>query len=207
MRNRVTLTLGLVSVGLVGLLVGCAPTARTNVYVNPTLQRGTISALAVLPIRNARLAPSEGQEVNRKVTQALHDQSPDVKIIGSAAVTDMLNQADLVDVYSNFVRDYAASGVPNVKTLKRLGKALSVDAILQGELVDLRQLDGVFGVRPGTTQVTMRLSILSTQNGDILWEGNAQGTARTATTLESAPPVYEALNVAVERLLGQLPPL
>lgn len=187
-------------------ITGCAPTARTNVYTNPTLERGTITSLAIFPIRNGRLAPSESQQLNRKVTQALTRKGPNVAVHGPTETTDALNAAGLVDAYSQFVRDYTSSGVPDVKILRKIGDALKVDALLQGELTSVHQQDGVFGVQPALTRVSFRLSILSTKTGDILWEGTAEGVAR-GSTIQAAPPVFEALNVALRRLLDEVPPL
>lgn len=193
---------------LVGLaLVSCAPSARTNVYTNPAYEQGSVASIAVLPIRNTRLAPSEAQFVNREVTQGIQAQSsPDLRIITSTQASDALNASGLVEAYSDFVRDFAASGIPNTDTLRQLGNALGVDAIFQGELIDVFQENGLFGVRSASTRVTMRLVMLDTTTGDILWEGSAQGFAQ-GSTLSAAPPVFDALEPALNGLISQLPAL
>jgi hypothetical protein len=194
--------------GLILLLNGCATQRATlKTFVEPSIQPGSIQSVAILPMRNVRLLPDESREINRGVSEAFHRQNPSVAIVGPTKSTSLLNQAGLADRYSDFLRDYATSGIPNVTILKEIGDALEVDAILQGEVFDIRQADGAFGGWRGHVSVTVRYVLLSTDRGDVLWEAIANAKKTTATTVEPAPPLYEAISVAQEKILTGLPEL
>ena len=190
------------------LASGCATQrASLKTFVEPSIDPGSIESVAIFPIRNVRLLPDESRELNRGVTQAFSKQNPNVRIVGPTESTDLLNKAELADKYSDFLRDYATSGIPNVATLKEIGNALDVDAILQGEVFDIRQIDGAFGINCGKTSVTVRYGMLSTRHGDVLWEASSKSEKKTATTVESAPPLYEVIAIAQDKILTALPTL
>ena len=189
-------------------LIGCATQRATlRTFVEPSIQPGSIQSVAIFPMRNARLLPGEAREVNRGVSQAFHQQNPNVKIVGPTESTSLLNTEGLTEKYTDFLRDYATSGIPNVSSLKEIGNALNVDAILQGELFDIYQIDGAFGVNRGSTSVTVRYTLLSTSQGVVLWEATSNAKKTTATKVESAPPLYEVIIMAQEKILTALPTL
>jgi len=190
-------------------VTGCATKRVTlKTFVEPSVRPESIRSVAIFPMRNVRLLPDESRELNRGVSQAFHQQSPNVRIVVPTESTALLNQAGLTEKYSDFLRDYAVSGIPNVTTLKEIGKALNVDAILQGEVFDIYQIDGEFGVTDGKTSVTVRYALLSTRDGTVLWEAtsNAKKT-RGDFTLQSAPPLYEVISLAQNKILTALPTL
>lgn len=181
--------------------------ASLKTFVSPSIEPGSIHNVAIFPMRNARLLPDEAREINRGISQTFHDQNPDVVMIGPAEAIDLINRAGLSVKYSDFLRDYAASGIPNVNVLKEIGDSLGTDAILQGEVYDIRQIDGAYGITRGIVSVTVRYSMMSTRNGDVLWEATSTARKETGTTLEKAPPLYEAIIVAQEKILTALPTL
>ncbi len=150
------------------LSTGCAVQRATlKTFVEPSIQPASIRVVAIFPMRNARLLPDESRELNRGIVQAFHKQNPNVRLVGPEESTTLLNEAGLTEKYSDFLRDYATSGIPNVTTLKKIGNALEVDAILQGEVFDIRQIDGAYGITRGKTSVTVRYVLLSTRYGNI----------------------------------------
>lgn len=189
-------------------VTGCATQRATlKTFVEPSIQPESIRSVAIFPMRNVRLLPDESRELNRGVSQAFHQQNPNVRIVGPTESTALLNQVGLTEKYSDFLRDYATSGIPNVTTLKEIGRALDVDAILQGEVFDIYQIDGAFGVTKGKTSVTVRYALLSTRYGNVLWEATSNAKKATATTVESAPPLYEVIFMAQNKILTALPTL
>lgn len=190
------------------LVAGCSTQRATlKTYVEPSLDPCAVKAIAVFPMRNVRLLPDEAREINRGVTQALHSQNQNLKILGPAESVDLLNKAELADGYSDFLRDYATSGIPNASLLRKIGEALYVDAIMQGEVYDIKQRDGTYSGNKGETSLTVRYVILSTTKGDVLWEATSNSKLSTATTIEDAPPLYEAILNAQNKILSALPTL
>lgn len=190
------------------IVVSCAVQKATiNTYVDPNYQSGRINRIAVFPIRNARLAPSEAQEINRKISMGLKQRNPQIQIVSSAEAIRVLNDHDLADDWAVFLDNYLTSGVPDSKILREIGHALVVDAILQGEIVNILQEDGHYGRNKGTTRVTVRFTMLDVERGKLVWESSSDGIRTTATTVEPAPPIIDAVNLAVDKILASLPPM
>ena len=190
---------------LVGL-AGCATTRATvNSYVDPNHGSGDVSSVAIFPMRNARLAPSEAQQLNRKIAMGLQERSSELAIMSPAQTVNLLNEAELADEWADFLNDYVTSGVPNAQTLRQIGDALGVEAIIQGEVVSVVQEDGAFGWTKGSTRVTVRYSMLGVNSGRLLWECSSDGICHTATTIGSAPPVIKAIQAAVDKIVQNLP--
>lgn len=197
---------------MVGLLCLAATACAThkgsvNSFVDPSFTATRINSVAVFPIRNTRAAPSEARQINRRVALELRAQNPNVKLINETEASALIDEAGLGDDWASFVTGFAASGIPDVQKISAIGEAIGVDTILQGELVSVQQSDGVVGGNPGTTRVTVRYTLLDARDGRLLWETSAEGRRQTATTLQSAPPVIEAVEIAVEKILQNLPPL
>ena len=184
----------------------CASSHATiNSYVDPSFGRGSLHSVAIFPIRNARLAPAEAQQINRGISMAVHARNADLRLMSAPEAIAILNDSGLASPWAVFLDNYVASGVPDATILRRIGQALSVDAILQGEIVNVFQQDGRYGGNRGTTRVTVRMTILDVRKGTLLWQASSDGQLGTATTLSSAPPIIEAVELAVHRLLDALP--
>lgn len=178
--------------------------ATINSYTDPNFNAGARS-LAIFPIRNARLAPSEAQQLNRMISQELTRRRPSLKLVSPAEVVRLLNEKGLAEDWANFLEDYSSSGVPNVETLQRIGEAVRVDVIYQAEIVNVFQQDGQYGGNKGRTRVTVRATMLDTKRGTLVWEATSDGIRGTATTMESAPPIYECIELALQKILSTLP--
>jgi hypothetical protein len=190
------------------IFISCAVQKATiNTYVDPNYKSGKIQKIAVFPIRNTRLAPSESQQINRKISMALNQKNPQLEIMSSAEAIRILNDHDLADDWAIFLDNYVTSGIPDSKILKEIGNALNIDAILQGEIVNIFQEDGHYGGTRGTTRVTVRFTMLDVNGGKLVWESSSDGIKGTSTTLETAPPIIDAINLAVDKILGSLPPI
>jgi hypothetical protein len=189
-------------------VVGCSVNKGTiNTYADQSLQPGTISSVAVFPIKNARLAPSEARQINRKIATAISQARPEINIVSDAEAVEMLNRQGLADDWAVFLDRYVSSGVPDSGELRRIGLALGVDSILQGEMVNIVQQDGAFGINKAQTRITVRYSLLGTKDGKVLWEASADGIRGSASTVAEAPPVIEAVNLAVDKVVDNLPAL
>lgn len=188
------------------ILIGCAvSSASINTYVEPGFNGSSLNRIAIFPIRNTKIAPSEAQQLNRDISQAINKRKPSMVIVSSAEAINVLNEKGLADEWARFIDNYNASGIPNAGVLKDIGQALGVDAILQGEIVNIQQRDGVYGGNKGTTRVTVRYSMMGVQSGKLLWEASSDGLRATSTTVEPAPPIIEAIKLAQQKILETLP--
>ncbi len=185
---------------------GCAVTStKVRTYTDPSVGSQSISSLAILPVRNAPIAQEASIRMNRDIAQTVQRQNPNLKILGPVESIQTLNDAGLVDAYDRYLTALAQSGIPNAEVLRRIGDALKVDAILQGQLVGLSQQDGSYPGHPGITRFALRYSIVSTKTGMLLWETSAEARRKTATVFESAPALEEVLPDATQTVLRSIP--
>lgn len=147
------------------IFVGCAAsTASLNSYVDPSFSRENISSIAIFPIMNTKFAPSEARQINRKVSQSIVRKNKNINIVSSNEAINLLNKNDLSSEWAIFLDNYNSSGIPDSRLLNAVGEILEVDAILQGEIVNIFQEDGHYGGNKGTTRVSVRFSMMSTKN-------------------------------------------
>jgi len=202
-KKMVLLTVSLV------LFFGCATHVNLRSFTNPSIQGGTIQTVAILPVRNNRILPGDSMEMARSFTREFLRLNPGLELINAAQATDMLVKANLADKYADFLRDYAVSGIPNSVILKEIGAALNVDAIAQGEIFDLIQKDGHYPGVMAVTSLVLRYSLLSTDNGDVLWEASCSASSKPrgffVTVWSPPPPFSEVIEMAQQEVLKDLP--
>lgn len=188
------------------LLTACAIRAATlTSYVDPTFQQGQVQSVAIFPVRNTRMAASEAQQINRRVSFLINQRFPEIGLVNSGQAVDLLNEYGLADDWAVFLGNYVTSGVPDATVLNEIGMALDVDAIIQGEVLEVFQQDG--NGQNGVTRVSVRFTMLDTHNGKLLWEASSEGLRKTALSGigQHAPPVIEAIRLAIDRLVESLP--
>lgn len=186
------------------VLFSCT-TTRVRTYQDPSLSTTPLSSVAVLPLQNIRLGPQIAIDLNRGIVQALSRSNPTLKIMGPAEAQDKLSSAGLIETYSQFLRDYGTSGLLNKTALAKLGEALGVDAILQGDISQLEQRDG-YPYHPAYTKLVLRDSIISLKSGVLLWESSATAKKET-TAFNKAPEIEDVVPTAQSTLVEQIPAL
>jgi hypothetical protein len=185
---------------------GCAASsANIKTYVDPAFASTTIHRLAVFPLRNRRLTAVEARELYRDLSQAIVKKAPSIVIVSSAQAMKVLNESGLADQGARFHDNYFSGDLPNSSILKRVGHSLGVEAIIQGEIVNIQLTDGVYRGNKGTTRVSLRYSMVGVESGKVLWEASSDGSVTTVTTLESAPPIIDAVFSAQKKILTTLP--
>ncbi len=189
------------------LLVGCRSrnSATINTYTDPSFTKGSIKRIAVFPMANFRAAQGEARTLERQISQSIQRLDPGISVIGPSEATAAINEHGLADKWAEFLRNYTSSGIPNTELLFQIGDLLGVDAIIQGELVNVLQRDGDYALYLGLTTVTVRYSLFGTDSGLLLWEASSDGRKETATTLESAPPLIDVILLAQEKINESLP--
>ena len=195
----------LLAVGSLCFLQCMIRRATIDTYVDANYGPGVVHKVAIFPIVNARLAASEAQQINRKVSTEIHRKNPGILIMSSAEATQILNEHSLASDWATFLNNYVSSGVPDATVLSRIGRTLGVDAIIQGELVNIFQQDGAFGLGKGTTRVTVRFSMLGVEDGKLLWEASSDGIIIMKRVFDPAPAVIDAVRLAVDKIIQQLP--
>ena len=186
------------------VLSGCASTnADVKTHTEPGFTSASIRPLAVFPIRNWRLTTSEARQLDTELSQAILKKRPSVVILTSAEAVNLLNESGLADQASRFHDNYYPAALPNAGVLRKIGQALKVDAILQGEIVNVQETDGVYNKHESVTRVTVLYSMTAGESGKLLWEASSDGSVTTLTTVELALPISYAVFMAQEKVLTQ----
>jgi hypothetical protein len=185
---------------------GCGISRGTiNSYIEPTYIQGSVKRLAVFSVRNARFAPSEARQINRKLIQALVTKNPKLQIVSPSEALRIINDNDLASKWADFVEDYYTSGIANHSVLSEISKYLKVDGVLQGQLLNVFQVDGDNWSRKGKTRVSISFSIVETHTAKTVWEATADGIKGNVSALSPAPPVADALELAIQKIIINMP--
>jgi hypothetical protein len=186
------------------VISGCATSKATiDSYVDPNFSTGSVKNIAVFPLRNARLAPSEALQLNRDITQAINRKNPAIQITGAAEAIEILNEKGLAEQWTKFLENYVTSGIPNAAILRDVGAALEVDSILQGELINVVQSDGD-GWSRAVTRVTVHYAMMDVAGNKTAWDATSDGIVN-GNYYESAAPIIEAVRLAQNKILEALP--
>jgi hypothetical protein len=197
----------------VGLCVNaCSTTKATlNTHIEPGFNAGSVESLALLPSLNPSFAPRETRALTLRVAQGINDRSPNVRVLGPVEAAQLLNDAGLDDAWATFLITYDPSGVPDKDVLRSVGDALGVDVIVQGEMLNVYQVDGGGAGNSGgkgQTRVTVRFTMLDIRAGRLVWAATSDGIKETAmggSIGTNAPPIIEAVELAVDKLLLAMP--
>ncbi|MEX2490475.1 MAG: hypothetical protein WD425_01805 [Nitrospirales bacterium] len=140
------------------------------------------------------------------MNQAIAAANPNLRLISANDFNNFLNDLGLADDYADFIEDYVTSGIANREFLEQL-RDQDIDAILLSELSSVFQQDGAYARNKGETRVTLSFSIINTATNDVICTASADGVRGTATTVETAPPLIEAIMLAVEKNQEAVPRL
>ena len=193
---------GLALVVLVAATSACSTyQGKINTHLDPGYRQGTIKRLAVFTIRNASRAPYKSRRVNAEISRAIEGKNPAVQVVSPPGALRKSNESE----WAHVVNDYHTSGVANLGALGRVSKNLNVDAVLQGQLVGIRQRHATALVA-GETRVTLSFSVIETVSGKQVWYVSADGVCTTQTP-GAPPPIPDAIEDAMRKILGNIPRL
>jgi hypothetical protein len=180
-------------------------TTQVQTFSAPSLAATQIESIAILPFQHTRFDPHMALSLNRSIEQAFAARNQRIRIVGPAEAQAILEAANLVEVYAQFVRDYRMSRLLNKGALHQVHDALNVDAILSGSLTSVVQLDGA-PHRPAFTTLTLTYALIGLRHGVLLWDTAA--TVNTERTVfDKAPDVEEGIPQAQEIIIANLPTL
>jgi hypothetical protein len=209
-----------VYISLIFGLIGCTAvnTGKINSYVEVSSNPGSIKQVAIFSIRDVHFEPSESRQLNNRIVNSMSGQinnkiinsitskNPEITIISSSASLRKINGSGLASEWNDFVEDYYNSGIANKKILYKISNSLGVDAVLLGQLISVYQSDGNGWDTTGTTIVTVMYSILEVSTAMTIWEVTADGMVKREMDM-AAPPISEAIDMAIEKITQNVPRL
>lgn len=198
-------------IAFVGLILAACATSKATIdtYRDPGYQNTDVRSLAILPLRSEHVAPPEAQGLTRLLADSMGHDDPSLRLVSPSEAVRLMNQHELTDRYVAFLRDYSQTGVPEAEFLRDLGEVLDAQAIMLGHIVSLSQQDGsstFLGGSKGTTRISVRF-IMFDRGGEVLWEALGDGLRRSARNGDEAPPVSEAVQLAMGKIIANRPTL
>jgi hypothetical protein len=190
------------------LLTGCYDKITSiKTFVDPAIQTTSIKKIAAFSMRNTAFSPGETMEMDRIITQGLLSKNSFVSIIGITESTEMLNKENLTKEFTDFLVGFEHSGIPNTVFLNNLKSKFDIDAIFQGRMSEVVQHDKNESGK-AQTGFTIRYTLLSTSNGNILWEGTCSAKIVYGKSKSKfSPPFSDVGALAKEKIILSLPTL
>lgn len=205
---------------------GCAHRPGSlETYTTPELRQQAISSVALMPIRDIWLTPEEGGKLDGVLAQMVENEYPQIRVRDAGEVSNLLDQLTLKTRWQNYYDDYSIRGVPDTALIALVGEALGVDAIIQGELVDVRLsaasnqevLENLppqdrtelpdSSARPisGTVNVQFSMAMFGVGVRDLVWQASAGGETKTSDNPTGDLPISVAAREAIARISKALP--
>lgn len=183
-------------------------------YKNPSLNSEIVNSVAIFPLRNALVQQNvyvntdDLKELNQMFQTEFVNKNSKINILTPISSTEFLNKNDLVNSYETLMKDYENTSIPNTQILNSIGQELKVDAVIQGFLLEVIQLDGrVWNPSyQGETKITVKYVLFSTNTGELLWECTCNGE-KIVSSLKKAPSISEMIDVIKEKIINELPTL
>lgn len=191
---------------LFSLFIGCGGSSiDTQNYQDPTFGTYKINKIAVLPIRNTYLNIGEANKINRYFMTQLSRKTTKYDFVGPEDAVEQLAKDTLVEKYFDYLVQYATTGIPNREIIKEVAQSLGVDAIVQGEIFNIKKQDGIYGVRKGETSCNLRYSLIAGIDGKLLWETTVEASETTDFTTSGAPPLMDVVMEAMDEIIQSVP--
>ena len=186
-------------------LESCAPTKATfNSTASPDISQEKISSIAIMPFTGIKDDKTSLGNIDTTAMNALEKKKIKIKITGSYKVDSTLNNKLLKD-WDDFSSSYIQGKNANGKLVSSIGKIFKVDGIIRGKVSNIVQNNAEYGAKFGDTKITLVINMFSSSTGKLLWTASSRGTVGTLTTNDPAPPVIDAVVVAVKKIFLNFP--
>jgi hypothetical protein len=201
------------------VLAACASQSVTiTSYVDPAFDVSRVKSILLLSMRGTSLTSSELARLDQQVITGLTQNAPATTVMSSTEATDALTGHGLAAEWESIFADYSASGHLDSIIISRVGDLFGVDAVIQMEVVEVREegdargggtsadyIRGRGAWHAGQVGVTVRFAMLECDTGGLIWEASSYAASPNVVVNERTSPTVEALMLAVEEAIGKVP--
>ena len=180
--------------------------SRAADFTRQNLLSTKVGILTATGVENYRLV------IGDSLAKALKELEPQIAIVDPDQALSLINRADLVEDYTQMLREHQISGILRKGILKRVSRALGVRYLILPNLLEYRRDTStrisVLGVRfVQTRSSTLRVlaQIWDSEMGSIVWEGTAEVTLAGEDIREKPIPFEEVALRAWKELIKKLP--
>jgi len=191
---------------IVILLTGCSITKSTiNISKNYEFNNKLFHYVALMPTKETIIDNETIELIDDEIYDCISSGYYNATVFSQNHINAKINKAKLNADWEIFWNDYLETGFINTTFLDFLGKTLKVDLILQCEVIDIKKTFGIHRKVIGETTAQIKLTMFSTKSGAVIWEAISLGTQGNAHSDQSVPASIEAVEVALDELLDNLP--
>ncbi len=190
------------------LLYSCGSSIDVQNYQDPVFSEYNIKKIAVLPIRNTYININDANKINRYFMTQIARKSSKYEILGPEDAIDIISKDSLVEPYYNYLVTYHTTGIPNRDIIKKVGKSLQVDAIVQGMIFNVKKDDeGVWSDKRSETACDIRYSIVASKDGKLLWESSVEAKDKSSvlSITNNPPALMDLIMEAMDEILTTVP--
>ncbi|OGU55190.1 MAG: hypothetical protein A2V66_00540 [Ignavibacteria bacterium RBG_13_36_8] len=190
--------------GIIFLLIySCAPSELTiNYLVDPKISNEKISTIALMPLIDNYLTDEERMDIDERFFDLLENN---YRVLDTEQSIELLKQNDLLEDWKIFWNNYLTNQHIDKNLLLTIGKRIKIDAIVQGNVLDISKQLPVHRKIIGETSAKLKYSIFSTTSGKLLWEANSFSKQINAHTDQATPMAMEALDIALDEIMDNFP--
>jgi len=141
------------------------------------------------------------------IEKAFQKEKPTISLISSRETINIINTADLTDIYAKMLDYYDNTGILKKDYLWRLGDALKVRYIIQPKLLSFTEsissrfsFFGLAIITTRETTVKISLQLWDSITGNVIWEGSGQATV-AVEALRAKPVTFEEVAAAASDIV------
>lgn len=181
--------------------------ATISTYIDPTVRQGQIKSLAIFSLENDSLSRGDIQNLNRRIYERVKRRNPYIALLHPDKTARILRKQNMDSNWQAFYEYYHNYGRPDANALGGLYIALKTETILHIKLRDIVQQNGKFNEKTAVSSAIVVCSIFHTQKNRLIWEGISEGIKENELTFEKAPPLIDAIEVAIDKIMVNFPEL
>lgn len=184
----------------------CSPTKSTfNNFTAPELKLEVIRTVALMKLNAEYLSGAEITSADKRFQKEIETKIKDIKFFDPETSSKTMKENNVEKVWDDFWNLYLSTGTIDETKLFDIAEVLKVNAVLQGQVVEVEKVYGEHRKTIGQTTAKMKYALFSLKSGKLLWEATVTGTQENAHSDQPVPKVLEAVDVAILNLVNELP--
>ena len=188
------------------LLINCSITNQT-IEINKSAEIDSLQYfyIALMPINEAYLSNDEIEDINDDLNSHFGNFFGYIKFLNIEQFELFLKSNNLWDKTLVMWNDYVETGVINKEVLLDIRKETKINTILFGQVLSVQKTFGKHRAQIGESTAEVKFTIFSTITGNVIWEAVCSGTQGNAHSDQPVPSTIEAVEVALDEIMHNLP--
>jgi hypothetical protein len=163
-------------------------------FVLSEMEAGKIALLPVIA------DPARARIIDVSLVDSMKTVQPRIAAISGTETRRILQDAGLIDNYSQMIETYAKTAMLNKTTLTKMGKAVGARYFMSTTLLEFREYND-----NGTavSDLSIRAVIMDSRSGEVVWDVTGQGVNRK-TLMDKAVSFEELVLKVCDSIMQKL---